>query len=164
MRYNETLKQKHESLRQETIQSVQEAIEDIRATEGEHSPITAKKLLEYTELSRGTLYKEHVLKVWNYKLWEEKHVLRTKIEKQVRDTFNKDLESYSENLFRLETELEKANNKIKNLEKKLDKEKMKSIVYKDDLNEEKIKVEKALGECQRLHGILKAHGINPTQL
>lgn len=160
MRYNESLKKRHESLRKQTIQVIQEAVEDIKGTEGDDAPITAKKLQDYTDLSRGTLYKEHVLKIWNYKLWEEKHVLRTKMEKDIKKKFDNDLKDYSEEIIRLNKELENANLKIRNLEEKLDKQKMRSTVYQDDIEELKIKNQKVLGECQRLYGRLKAHGIS----
>ncbi|MED4475792.1 hypothetical protein [Oceanobacillus caeni] len=101
-----------------------------------------------------------MLKIWNYKLWGEKHVLRTKIEKDIKKSFDKDLDICSEKIIQLNEKFEREKLRVRNIEKKLERQIMKTTVYQDDIDELKIKNQKILGECQRLYGKLKAYGIS----
>ncbi|PRS35655.1 hypothetical protein C6W19_17580 [Bacillus sp. RJGP41] len=155
-RYNERLREHQNKMRAETLKQIENAINDIKDFEGENADITAKKLQEQTNLSRSVLYKEHTLKVWNIKLWEERYVEKSRVEKKLENKYSKDFEV----LFK---QIEELNEKILNHQKKnrlldeaLEKEKKRREVREMDLEDEKIKNQKLLAELQRVENELNA--------
>ena len=155
-RYNEKLIEHQKKLREETIRLIEAAIQGIKDFEGENADITAKKLQEQTKLSRSALYKEHAVKIWNCKLWEERYVEKTRVEKKLETKYSKDLEVLHKQIKELNETIYKLQKKYKILEKTLEKEKKRTEVREMDLQDEKRKNQKLLAELQRLENELNA--------
>ncbi|MFP7479654.1 DUF6262 family protein [Terribacillus saccharophilus] len=151
-------KYQHER-RQNTIDIINQAIQDIKDFEGENSPVTAKKLQSYTDLSRSALYKEHTLKVWNKNLWEERYTEKSRAEKKLEVKYSKEhgvLKNLIDELNRQIINIQKKKNK---LEDELEIERKRREVKEIELGELKEKNMKLLAECQRLHDLVHVHRI-----
>lgn len=158
MVYNPSLQKNHQESREKTIEELKNGIKIIKQFEGENAAITAKKIIENTSLSRPVLYKDHVLKEWNYELWE-KRTLRKKAKAVNLDKYNNDVKLLKNEIEKLNNELEKARNIITMLNKSIEKEKKRSEVYKMDFEELKEEKQKVIAESQRLNDKLVMHGI-----
>ncbi|MCU7667758.1 DUF6262 family protein [Bacillus thuringiensis] len=154
--YNSGLEKLHNEGRQKTIASIEATIADIKDFEGDNAVITVKKIMESTGLSRSALYKEHALKVWNPKLWEERYVEKTKIEKKLEGKFSKDLDSLKKQLESALANAEKLEKRNRKLQADLETEKKRREVKEIELDEQKQKNMRLLAECQRLEQIIHA--------
>jgi len=121
--YNAGLEKLHNEGRKKTIEAIEAAIADIKDFEGDNAVITVKKIMESTGLSRSALYKEHALKVWNPKLWEERYVEKTRLEKTLEVKFSKDLASLQKQLESALADVEKLEKRNRKLQADLEKEK-----------------------------------------
>lgn len=160
MKYNDAIKERHENFRNDTVSQIEQAIETIKAFEGEQAVITAKKIVENSNLSRAVLYKEHSLKVWNAKLWRERFGDSKDVQRKMEKQFGEEAKSYEALIKSLEDELRKSELKNEALEIKLSNEQKRNDVYKLDTEELKEKNQKLLAECQRLQNKLFTHGID----
>lgn len=144
----------HASKRKETIDEINNAIETIELLEGPNAIITAKKILQYTNLSRSALYKEHALKIWNYKLWEKKYTKTNKIETKIKQKHQENLEHLQEVTKQLVAELQQQKNANIKLQASLKNEKKRREIKEIEFEELQIKHRRLLGECQRISDIL----------
>ncbi|MCR6791547.1 DUF6262 family protein [Bacillus paranthracis] len=158
MAYNLSLQEYHQQLRNNSIEELKKGIDVIRGFEGENTVITAKKLMENTSLSRPVLYKEHILKEWNYELWETR-MLKKKARAVNLSKYNNDIKNLKDEIKIFSDELKKARNTITIMNNKIEKERKRSEVYKMDIEELKEEKQKILAECQRLNDKLVMHGI-----
>lgn len=156
IKINKGIEKHQNELRQKTIETINQAIQDILDMEGENCFITAKKLQEYTNLSRSALYKEHALKIWNKKLWEERYVEKSRIEKKLEVKFSKEYEVLQKKIEDLNNQLIKFQKRTSKLEADLELEKKRREVKEVELDECKEKNMKLLAECQRLENIIHA--------
>ena len=154
IKINKGIEKHQNEQRQKTIETINQAIQDIKDMEGENCFITAKKLQEYTNLSRSALYKEHALKVWNKKLWEERYVEKSRIEKKLEVKFSKEYEVLQKQIEDLNNQLIKFQKRTSKLEADLELEKKRREVKEVELDEYKEKNMKLLAECQRLENIV----------
>ncbi|PEF66697.1 hypothetical protein [Bacillus cereus] len=155
-KYNASLQKLHESKKTETIHEIQNAMDTIILLEGQNAMITAKKVLQYTTLSRSVLYKEHALKIWNYELWEEKYIQKNQIEMKLERKYKQDFNYFQKILKDLEIELHTIKKQNKKLQITLENEKKRREVRELDMEELKIKHQKVLTECQRLSDLIYA--------
>ncbi|TKI15432.1 hypothetical protein FC696_05710 [Bacillus wiedmannii] len=153
-KYNTSLQNLHASKRKETIDEINNAIETIELLEGPNAIITAKKILQYTNLSRSALYKEHALKIWNYKLWEKKYTKTNKIETKIKQKHQENLEHLQEVTKQLVAELQQQKNANRKLQASLKNEKKRREIKEIEIEELQIKHRRLLGECQRISDIL----------
>ncbi|MDF9615523.1 hypothetical protein P5763_26370 [Bacillus cereus] len=153
-KYNTSLQNLHASKRKETIDEINNAIETIELLEGPNAIITAKKILQYTNLSRSALYKEHALKIWNYKLWENKYAKTNKIETGIKQKHQENSEHFQEITKQLVSELQQQKNLNRKLQTSLENEKKRREVKELEIEELQIKHRRLLGECQRISDIL----------
>ncbi len=149
-RYNEGLKGHQGNLREETIKLIRDAIDRL----GENAQITAIKLQKETNLSRSVLYKEHALKIWNPKLWEERYIEKSRIEKKLETKYLKDFRLLSKEIEELNGQIAKLQQKNKKLEVDLEKEKKRREVREMDYDDEKKKNQRLLAELQKLENEL----------
>lgn len=152
-KYNNGIKEHHDTKREETIQTIEDAIQRIKDFEGENAIITAKKLVEETGLSRSALYKQHALKVWNPKLWEEKYVEKSKIEIKLESKYSNELEALQKQVEILTNKLNRLEMRNEKLQKDLETEKKRREVKGIEYEEERAKNMRLLGELQRLQGL-----------
>lgn len=164
MKYNESLKSRHESIRKQTINELLATIENIKAFEGEEATISAKKIITNSNLSRSVLYKSHVLKIWNYELWNIRYN-KDEFERQILTQKRKQENDHlvEENI-KLQTQLEKIKHENDILTKKNEELKIRLRVYRDTHHEEKLElnlqIKRVIGECQRLSNILLINNIS----
>lgn len=154
IKINKGIEKHQNEQRQKTIETINQAIQDIKDMEGENCFITARKLQEYTNLSRSALYKEHALKIWNKKLWEERYVEKSRIEKKLEVKFSQEYEVLQKQIEGLNNQLIKYQKRFSKLEADLDLEKKRREVKEVELDESKEKNMKLLAECQRLENII----------
>ncbi|OXS72077.1 DUF6262 family protein [Priestia filamentosa] len=154
---NKGLKKLQEEKRQGTINIIKSSIEDIHDYEGNSADITAKKLQEYTGLSRSALYKEHALKIWNPQLWEERYVEKTKVKKKLEVRYLKELEELQKEINNAHKQINKLEKKNLKLENDLEIERKRREVKEIEIEEIKEKNMKLLAECQRLAQIIHVH-------
>jgi tRNA G10 N-methylase Trm11 len=155
-RYNEGLKEHHNKRRQETLVKLQTALDTIESLEGEKAVITAHKILQYTDLSRLTLYKEHVLKIWNPQLWEERYIKKSKIEKKLEVKYSNEVNDLMKQIEDLNKQLVKAQKMNEKLKSDFEKEKKRREVKEIELEESIFKHKRLLAECQRLQTLIEA--------
>ncbi|MGX5633704.1 hypothetical protein [Bacillus thuringiensis] len=158
MKYNNGLKTLHRTQREKTIEDLQNVLQIIKAFEGENTPITAKKIIDNSTLSRAVLYKEHLLKIWNPTLWKKKHETYKQTNGELESKYKNNITSLTALNNSLTEELFKANIKIKKLSKELEISNIRAIAYKADYEEEKTKYQRQLGENQRLYNKLYGQG------
>ena len=163
MSYNESLQNVHGNYRDDTIDKLNNAIKTIKTFEGENTIITAKKIVDNSDLSRSVLYKPHALKVWNPTLWEEKYREKTQIEIKLEKNYGKNVEILNKDIDKLNKDNLKLEKQLSKLKDQLKNEKIRSAIYKQDYEEVKLEMkqqrESLLGECQRLNNLLHMHGI-----
>jgi valyl-tRNA synthetase len=147
-------------MRGETATQVMSAIRVIKAFEGEQASISAKKILDNSNLSRSVLYKDHILKIWNKELWEERHFKKTKIQKKVEEQYKSGVEELQKELEKVYKEFENQYIEVNKFKKKYTDEKKRAEVYLDDIDKLKEKMKKLRGEIFRLQSILDSHNIN----
>lgn len=144
MKYNQTLRKKHEEIRAESVQDILKAIEYIRSNEGDKAIVSASKLTMLTGKSRSLLYKSHILQVWNPDLWEKHYGDKKGRISLINDEEYKAIVKVNEDLIKENNEYKKKNSKLEE-----------SIVM---LKEKKDSYEKVLNdkiqENQRLKGSL----------
>ncbi|MED3561908.1 DUF6262 family protein [Bacillus xiapuensis] len=157
MVYTPELQNNHRQQRDYSIEELKKGIDVIKAFEGEDAVITAKKLVQNTSLSRSALYKDHILKEWNYDLWEARTLKRKAKAVNLRK-YNNDVNNLTDEIKKLNDELEKTRKMIAALNKIIEKERKRKEVYKMDIEDLKEEKEKILAECQRLNDKLVMHG------
>ncbi|QWH64076.1 hypothetical protein EXW39_28710 (plasmid) [Bacillus mycoides] len=153
-KYNTSLQNLHASKRKETVDEINNAMETIELLEGSNAIITAKKILQYTNLSRSALYKEHALKIWNYTLWEKKYVKRNKLEARIEQKQLANLKYLQKTTKQITAKLyqqKKLNIKLKTA---LENEKKRREVKEIEIAELQNKHRKLLAECQRISDVL----------
>lgn len=160
MKYNDAIKERHENFRNDTVSQIEQAIETIKAFEGENAVITAKKILDNSSLSRSVLYKKHSLKIWNLTLWNERYGDDKEIRKKLEKEFEGEVQSFQEEIVLLKKKILNLEKQNVLLEEKLSNEQKRSEVYKMDVDDMKFKHQKLLAECQKLQNKLFAHGIS----
>ncbi|WP_078410717.1 hypothetical protein [Priestia abyssalis] len=155
-RYNEGIKEHQNKRRQETLDKLQTALDTIESIEGATAIITAHKILKYTDLSRPTLYKEHVLKIWNPELWEERYAKKSRAEKKLEVKYSKEINDLMKQIEDLNKQLLKAHRMNEKLKNDLEKEKKRREVKEMELEEAILKHKRLLAECQTLQTLLDA--------
>lgn len=160
MKYNNGLKKLHRSQREKTIETLQNVLQIIKAFEGENTPITAKKIIDNSNLSRAVLYKEHLLKVWNPNLWRKKQEENAQESTKYKQKYSNELRSLIETNNKLTSEINKYKTNIEQLSRELEISKSRAIAYKADYEEEKIKYQRQLGLNQKLNDKLYGLGLN----
>lgn len=143
----ENLINRQNEIRQETLNKIQNAIDEIKAEGG---LVTTKKLIERTGLSRSTFSKNHV-----------KELLRMNRVCQFRDrqVIIEDKCSIK-TIENLQNELDKAYKKITKLTQELEKEKEKFSKLKFDYNDLHENYQLLLGKWHVLLKKAKIRGIN----
>lgn len=140
------------------IETIRRAIDTIKTFEGEKAVITAKKLMDNTDLSRSVLYKSHVLKEWNPVSWEKRYGNGVKWKAEYDVKFEKDSAHLLNKIEKLIKENERLQRSNLKLEESVQNERKRSDVYKLDCEELKVKNQKLLAECQRLQNQSFARG------
>lgn len=143
---NDGLRQKQEELRQETLEKVEEAIDDLQ---NEGYEITTKLLLERTGLSRSTFSKPHVVQ-----LLKEKRVGRFKSVKKLPD---EDLIQVNANL---QKEIKKLENENMKLKTELDKEIQKNVKMQVGMAEKEDEIQTLRGQLMNLYRRASLKGVS----
>jgi len=151
-KYNESLKNRHEELRESTVKQVTEAIDMLKELEGENVILSATKLTKVTNLSRSVFYKPHILKLWNRPLWHKRYGR----ENLAKNEYEKHINEISIKNRDLETKVVQLQQKVKALDEELKRRKK---VYRDDLKEWENHESELLGEILSLKQKMRAAGL-----
>ncbi|BBI34962.1 hypothetical protein [Cohnella abietis] len=152
------LSQYQEKQRQESIKKLKKLIELIQVQEGQYAVLTLEKLLNYggNQFYKSLLYKEHLLKIWNPRLWEHKYARRRGFGSKQNDVDYKGLKREIEGIEKKLRDSEKALAKLKaEHEDLMDKYKGARAFWK----EEKEISAKLRGEILQLQSRLAARGL-----
>lgn len=142
------LRERQEKQRQETIEKVKKAIEDLKV---EGCKVTMSNLAERTGLARATLSKPHIEDILN-----EKRVCKYERVKIQKDSSKKDRIDF-------ELEIEDLKKKIYDLEKEKKNMKIKMTEVELENYKQKERIAKLLGELQLLSQKIRMHGIKIEQ-
>ncbi|ALS23183.1 hypothetical protein [Paenibacillus naphthalenovorans] len=150
---NQNLRKTQQQIREETIEKVQSAIQFIRENEGDKAPITASKILLYSEVSRTVLYKPHILKLWNEYLWQKRYGNKE------NKYYEKELKALQIEKESLELKLQKAEARIHKLQEQLEEEKALSKGQSVKIKRLEEENSVLLGHIELLNSKLNARGL-----